>query len=357
MTPTRQRLELIAAAFQPAARFVGPVTADLLERWLASELGDAAALDMPVACGDLRSQARAPRLVIHVVSGNTPHAAFQSLLRGLVIGAQNLIKIPAAGLPAFEAFAAALPAPLAALVTLTPELAPASLAAAELVVVFGDDATVAAIRSRLDPATRLVAHGHRLSIGVVNHADPAAAALAAADASEFDQQGCLSLQAIYVRGAAAAAPDFAAELAAAMRTYQARDPRGPVTLSEAGAIRNARELARLRAANGHPVALWESPDDTSWTVVFDADPALRPTPLNRFVSVHPLPADLADLGPQVRFLSTVAIHPFSPAAAELLGSLPATRFCPLGRAQQPSLFWHHDGLPTLASMVSWRDFG
>ncbi|NIP95624.1 MAG: acyl-CoA reductase, partial [Akkermansiaceae bacterium] len=37
--------------------------------------------------------------------------------------------------------------------------------------------------------------------------------------------------------------------------------------------------------------------------------------------------------------------------------LGATRFCALGETQNPSLFWHHDGLPPLASLVTWIDLG
>jgi hypothetical protein len=357
MSPTTQRLALVASAFQQARRFVGPLDASLLGRWLAAELGRGDALERPGPCGELLSQALAPREILHVVSGNTPHAAFQSLLRGLVLGSANHVKIPAAGLPAFEDFVACLPAPLARLVTLTRELPAAWLKSADLAVVFGSDEAVVSLRAQLPAATRLVAHGHRLSIGIVLEPSPDAARLAAADAGEFDQHGCLSLQAVYVAGGPPAACAFAAELAVAMANYETLNPRGPLTPSEAGAIRNAREILRFRTSNGEPAALWESPRDTSWTVVFEADPVLRPSPLNRFLNVHPLPESLAQLGAETRFLSTVAIHPFSHDAALALAELPATRFCPLGRAQQPSLFWHHDGLATLASMVSWRDFG
>lgn len=357
MSKTLQRLAHVAAAFQTAKPFVGTLDPALLERWLAAELGCAEALDRPVACGDIFSQAVAPAEILHVVSGNTPHAAFQSLLRGLVLGSVNHFKIPSAGLPAFENFVAALPGQLAHLVVHVRELPRAWLASASLAVVFGSDQTVSALRAGLPAATPLLAHGHRLSIGVVLEPDASAAVLAAADAAEFDQQGCLSLQAVYVAGGATVARAFAATLATAMQAYQDSNPRGPVTASEAGAIRNAREMVRFRAANGEPAELWESPNDTSWTVVFDADPSLLPGPLNRFLSVHPLPDELSALGSEARFLSTVAIHPFTHSAALTLAALPATRFCPLGRAQQPSVFWHHDGLATLASMVTWRDFG
>lgn len=354
---TQLRLASVAEAFQAAQKYVGALDVDLLNAWLAAELGSATALDTPQPHGGLLSQALAPANILHVVSGNTPHAAFQSLLRGLVVGSNNWIKLPSAGLPEFESFLATLPAPLARLVECSHTLPDCWLTAAEVVVVFGGDAAITALRARLPATTRLIAHGHKLSVGVVFETSGEAATLAAADISQFDQQGCLSLQAIYVAGSQLQARTFAAALAEAMRAYAARDPRGVLSASEAGAIRNARELARYQAANHTGVELWESNGDTSWTVVYDPEPQLRPGPLNRFVRVHPLPGQLEQLGAECRFLSTLAIHPFTSDHASQLASLPATRFCPLGRTQQPSLFWHHDGLPTLASLVRWRDLG
>jgi hypothetical protein len=37
--------------------------------------------------------------ILHIVSGNTPQAAWQSLLRGVLVGARNWVKIPKEGLP------------------------------------------------------------------------------------------------------------------------------------------------------------------------------------------------------------------------------------------------------------------
>ena len=82
----------------------------------------------------------------------------------------------------------------------------------------------------------------------------------------------------------------------------------------------------------------------------------RVSPLNRFVFVKPLPADLA---PHLRLvrphLSSVAIWPYRDSYPDRAASLGATRICRLGNAQDPSVFWHQDGLENLAPLVRWID--
>jgi hypothetical protein len=204
----------------------------------------------------------------------------------------------------------------------------------------------------------LIEHGPKLSIAVVFEPTPDSARLVCADVLAHDQRGCLSVQAVYVDGGASAARAFAAELAKVLEDARATLPRDVISLSDSGAISNARELARYRMANGNDVVLWESPGNTQWTVVHDHEPRLMPGPLNGFVTVHPLPTGVLlreALGPEIRHLSTVAIHPFSDDHADRLEPLDVPRICPLGRSQRPPLFWHHDGRPPLADLVAWRD--
>ena len=76
-----------------------------------------------------------------------------------------------------------------------------------------------------------------------------------------------------------------------------------------------------------------------------------------YIKPLPLTLDVATLGPEAAYLSTIAIHPFDLDVATGLSDLPAHRICPLGQSQQPSLFWHHDGFAPLASLVKWQDLG
>ncbi len=349
---TATRAQHLAAA---AARFpfLGPTTADDLLALVRAELGDARALDDFVPYGGHLAKACAVKTILHVISSNTPAAGLQSVLRGLLLGAHNLCKIPSAGLPEIAEFRAALPAELAIRVELAGELPDDWLARAEAVIVFGHDSTIAHFRALVRPGQRFVAHGHRLSFGVVFD-DPAftSAPLAARDASLFDQQGCLSPHVFYVAGNAR---DYAARLAEEMRAFQKeREPRGRVSLSEANSIRTRREDLAFRAAQGEPLALWQSEGSTAWTVAFDTTPGFPHSPLNRFVFVKPLPADFAAEFREVRaHLSCAGFWPATLAHARTLAPLGVSRLCPLGRMQSPPWTWLQDGVSALAPLVRW----
>jgi hypothetical protein len=96
---------------------------------------------------------------------------------------------------------------------------------------------------------------------------------------------------------------------------------------------------------------------TSWTVVCEDTPALRPAPLHRFVRVFPfddLDMLLAALRPYAAHLAGVALAGFDTEQAELTGrllALGASRICAPGQLQAPSLDWARDGHPLLASLV------
>ena len=133
------------------------------------------------------------------MSGNTPHAALQSLIRGIVVGAQNWMKLPQGGLPEVDEFSLKLPA------ALRPELAdhsnPDWVQDAEAIVVFGTDETVQQFSRRLLPTQRLLAHGHKISFGLIRMPfDRKVVNGAARDVFVFDQMGCLSPQFYYVAG-------------------------------------------------------------------------------------------------------------------------------------------------------------
>jgi len=357
MSTTAQRIAALVTCRRQLEPWIGPFDAQSLTSLLEAQLGSALALDAWIPRGDTRCRAFPLSPLLHVVSGNTAHAAFQSLVRGLIIGSHNRIKLPSAGLPEFESWLADLPPLLAELIETQRDLPDHWLNSAGAVV-FGNDTTLETFRGRLPGSTRLIEHGPKLSIAVVFEPDSSAADLISKDVLTHDQRGCLSVQAVYVDGGVNAARSFAAQLARALETAREARPRQPISLSDSGAISNSRELARFRAANGLDVSLWESTGTTQWTVIYDHEPALMPGPLNGYVTVHPLPSDMLlrdALGPETKHLSTAAIHPFTDTLADRLNSLEIPRICPLGRSQQPPLFWHHDGRPPLADLVLWRD--
>ncbi len=356
MTPTAARLQLIAEMCQHTSitPFIGDVSLDDLKQWLRAELGHEDALDDFHPRGPIRSQAYAPETLLHIVSGNTPHTAIQSLLRGLVLGSHNIIKLPSSGIPVFENWLSRFPKSLLDLIKTTRQLTDAHFARAHAVIATGSDTTIASIQKRIKPQQLFIPHGHKISIGIVYADFQTAVPLAAKDISLFNQRGCLSPHAIYVNGDALS---LASMLADALENSPY--PPDTLTLSEAGAITTLRETTRFLAANSPSTQLWESPNNLNWTVIYEDSPTLKLSCLNRCVYVKPLPEnlDLDTLGKEARHLSTIAIHPFETRTAQSLTHLPAHRICPLGQSQHPSLFWHHDGFSPLASLVRWKDIG
>jgi hypothetical protein len=349
-------MEALLGQADGLAPWVGGFDRDILLEWLRLELGNASALDEWVTHGGMKSKAVALSPVLHVVSGNTPHAAFQSVLRGLLAGCRNRVKLPSAGLPEFEKWVEGLPEILKELLEIRHEL-PEEWLDCEAAVIFGGAETMLTFQRKLPASVRRIEHGPKLSIGVIFEPAEKATEKIAEDVLRHDQRGCLSVQAIYVAGDEAAIFKFGDQLAAALAAYRARHGRLDYTLSDSGAVANSRELARYRAANGDGVKLWESTGSTEWTVLFDREPKLLAGPLNGFVRLHPLPENFAELGPEAAFVSTVAIFPFSDLHADRLAGLAPPRICEAGKAQEPTIFWHHDGMPPLASLVRWRDLG
>jgi len=234
---------------------------------------------------------------------------------------------------------------------------------APCVVASGSDATISALASRLAAHQRLVAHGHRFSLAVVDAGSvddlEGAAGAVALDAALWDQSGCLSPVCVHVVGGGpTSAARFARALSRTLAQLADEMPRSAVEPAVAARIRNERDEAAMRAAAGRDVEVFAA-SDSAWTVVREDEPGLRPAPLHRFVRVHPV-SDLAHwaaaLAPHARHLSTVGLAA-SPAragrAAELAVQLGASRICELGRMQAPRLDWPHDGLNVLGSLAAW----
>ena len=356
---TIDRASAIAQAAEPFRELLGPTTTKDLLGWVAAELGDAEALDRWVPHGEAKTKALAPGTVLHVVSGNTPHAALQSLIGGLLLGSRNLVKLPRGGLAEVNELMARLPEELRALVEVRETLPDDWIARADAVIVYGSDETVATLRRQVPPEKVFIGHGHKLSLGVVWD-DPtfASCAGAARDASLYDQEGCLSPQVFYVRETE---PEFARayaeKLAAAMEEFNRTHPRGSLTIEERALIANLRAAYRFRAAGDLRVTLWEGGEAMDWTVVYEEDPWFPSSPLNRVIFVKPLPANLAEsMGPAADYVGGIGLWPCAEDVADRFAALRPSRFCAIGRMQDPSWTWHNGGVARLASLVKWVDF-
>ncbi len=356
---TAERAAGIADAAAGFTELLGPVTAQDLIEVVQLELGDAEILDGFASYGSHRARVIVPPIILHVVSGNTPHGALQSLIRGLLLGSRNRMKLPSSGLPEVEAFVAALPPELRELVELSTELADAWVSEAGAVVVFGSDQTVAALRKRIPNGVPFQAHGHRVSFGIVFGDGQAAASLAARDVSLFDQRGCLSPHVIYVAEVAGqTARGFAGRLSEEMAAFNAATPRGKLGIGEAAEIVDLRASYAFRSAGDVRVQMWVSQNSTDWTVIFEEDPWFATSPGNRVIFVKPLPATLdSALIPVRPWLAAIGIWPATLENANRVSSSGASRICALGDMQYPPLTWHAEGHGNLGSLITWVDFG
>lgn len=348
------RYARIASAFRPLAEFVGPLSVNAIAELVERDLGSTLSSD--------KYRVRPLSPLLHIGSANSPHGVLQSLLRGTIIGAKNLVKLSSLADSTVEDWHANLPDEFRSSIDLTRSLDGLDwLHSAQAVIAYGTDDSLTQIRDSLRIDQAFIPHGHRLSIGVITEASQTAADAAARDIGAYLQQGCLSLIHLYLPAEQIGL--FGDQLAAAMAKYETNHPRGAVTLSVDGAISNLRETVAFHAANLPDWRLWRSEADTAWTIVQTPHAHIERSPLFRTVFLKPLPAHLADLnasllGDDARHLSTVALHPWHPATAEMLAStLPATRFCALGDTQQPTLLWHADGLPALSNLVLHQDIG
>lgn len=346
-----------AQALADASRhfpLLGTFSAEDLLETLRMELGHSEILDGFRPYGEHFSRASSLSPILHIVSGNTPHAALQSIIRGILLDARNLIKIPSAGLPEVEEFLSHLPAELRANTLVSRELPEEWTRQAQAWIVFGSDETIAHFRNRAPARVVFVPHAHLFSLGVVYETSPPAARLAAIDISRFNQKGCLSPHDIYVKGDARA---FAAHLAEEMEHYSLIDPPHALTTMEAAEVHNLRANYRFRAASDPRVQIWESTGSLNWTVIFEEDAWFAASCLNRVVFVKPLPDRLEEaLGPALDWMGAIGVWPATPEAAEELSRLRPSRICPLGRMQEPPVSWHQEGRQNLAPLVQWIDF-
>ncbi|HTC13977.1 MAG TPA: acyl-CoA reductase [Chthoniobacterales bacterium] len=346
--------ERIAAIVAAAATVSGLVdlTLENISHWIELELGQYLSDPKPQPYGNQHCQIYPLSPILHIVSGNTPHAALQSLIRGVIVGATNWIKLPRQGIPELEFFVGALPKQL------RPEMAPELLSnwmeEAEVIVVFGSDETVREFSQRVLPSQRLLAHGQKVSLGLIwGRCDPQIAEGIARDVFPFDQLGCLSPQFFYVAGDSA---EFALQLSHHLEK-QLPGALAPARNREtAGALRAFREEWKFRAATESGVLMRESSGNLDWVVIHDPESRLVPNPLHGTILIKPMPRDAElVLAPIRRLISTIGLFPIDQESVHFGVRLGAQRICRIGQMQHPPLTWHHDGWPALGSFVRFVD--
>ena len=235
----------------------------------------------------------------------------------------------------------------------------AALRAADTVVAFGRDDTLAAIRAELRPDARFVGFGHRTSVAYVareflaTERDARAAAHAAArDVLLYDGDGCLSPHALFVeRGGAVTPRAFALELARACDEVAVEFPAGYAELDPAAAAYRRAALFRASQGTGELFCGVTAPHLIAYHPPGDEPPPL----LRRTAGVYPVDGPDEALGYLRRHALPLEALAFAgePRAdlAALAVASGAARVAPLGRLQQPPLAGEHGGIGRILPFV------
>ncbi len=348
--------------------------ADSLWRTLRREFGNPALLDTYHADTNLHGLTTAigPRLTLAIFTGNVPGLPALSLVRALLVKSPVIAKV-ASGEPCFAAaFVASLHEALpllgeAVLVTYWDRdehsVLQEAAAQVDVVIAYGGDVALRALRQNLPAQVRLIEHGHKFSIGYITathlaHADVASAI--ARDVFTFNQHACIAPQAYLVEGSIDAANKLAKLIANALANESLKHPLGTLSLQDAIAVRLARAHHSWRASVQSGYAVHHD-SALEWTVAIDEQIGAPQGIGNRFLRVIPVNglSDLiAQLAPLRGYLQNVGVgcEPSELLAiATSLARIGVSRICEPGQMAEPSMMWRHDGRTCIAELVNWCD--
>jgi hypothetical protein len=362
--------------------FFAQLTPHNFEALLEQDLGHHHRLEQLVAThteqkGNRAAIATAPELLAHIAAGNLPVPTLMSIVLGVLVRSAQFVKCASGAALIPRLFAHSLyeaDAKLGACLEIAvwpskaEYLTGALFAEADCVTATGSDETLAAVRQRLPARARFLGYGHRVSFAYITGQVLTAlnshkiVERAANDVSAWNQLGCLSPHVVYVEsGGKLSAEQFAEALAGEMERREAEEPRGPLSLEEAAAIRSRRAIYEIRSVHSPDTRHWASHNSTAWTVVYEADPRFQHSCLNRFIyvkSVGNLGEALQNADGVKGKVSTVGLAATEDRVPELATELArwgVTRVCPLGQMQHPPLTWRHDGRPSLGDLITWTD--
>ncbi len=356
----------------PFSQWTRPALLHLLEE----SLGDPALLDgfRPMGRGGGRTRAFGPRSIAHILPGHVPDVVIVSLISALLVKSASLARVSATAptgmererLPArfVRALAATQPvlAACCALVTWEHEhtaITKAAFEQVEMVIAYGRDETIAALRPLIPQKTPVLFHGHKVSFGVMSRESlsPETASLAASDVVTHDQRGCLSPHLYYVESGGEVTPLTAAAWIAASLDVACRTR--PIQISPVEASQIWQWRGALPLKGGH---VFQGATGLDWTVLYDPDPTFRISPQGRTVWVKPvddlrhIPTYLAPMRPYLQAAGVAIPAGRSAEMAAALAEAGVFRICPIGAMQKPPLTWHHDGRFRLLDLLRFVDW-
>ena len=344
-----------------------------LRKLVDAEFDDPAVLDRFATVRGRSVTAVGPRLCVQILAGTVPGVGVGALIRGLLVKAPTLIKTGRGDglLPVLFAEALARDAPWladglevtswsSADVVSTAE----ALRAAEVVVVYGSDDTVRAVRAAAPATSRVIAHHHRFGVGAVGQAalrpdeiEQTASDVAFAS-SMFDQRGCVSPQIVFVEDGDVPIETFASYLAAAMERLESGLPPGPRDAATSAALRQLRNTAELVSNAGGGVVL-DGGDDGDWTVAVERrgsaplPAAGRVVRLRAFAGLAELARELERWGGHLQTMGLTGFGALEEEVALRCGRVGVVRIVGFRDVPFPAPEWYHDGRAPLRELVRW----
>ena len=358
--------------------FFKMVNREQLMRLLRQEFGSAQALERfvsdPIGSGKSH-RLMTPEFMVHFTAGHLPNPVWTLLIFGFLLRSAQFFKCSRGTSLLPRLFAHSLyemEPKLGACLEIaewpggTVGLEQELFKDADCVTATGQDETLVEIQARLNSGVRFVGYGTRVSFGFISRdalsdfRSHEVAERAARDVVAWNQLGCLSPHLFYVEPGGKIDPEqFGQMLAAELAKKEQTEPRGNLPVEMAATISSRRAVYQMRAAHSLNTRIWTSENSTAWTVVYETDPRFQHSCLHRFVYVKPV-SDLGDLlrltDPWRKNISTIGVAVPDgklTAVAETLSRSGATRICPLGQMQSPSLSWRHDGRSPLSELVTW----
>lgn len=334
------------------------VTWELGAAWL-EEGGQA-----PISLDGMSRRHISPQLVGAILAGNVPPPSLQALMAGLLVRSPVFLKASRRA-PWFPAIL------VASLQAHVPELGACVecgvwegeatqttilLRSAEAVLAYGNDSTIRQLKAQCPLHTRLLGHGHRVSVAYLARESLLDNSLAlmgqalARDIALYDQQGCLSPHVIVVEESGeVSVPALCEHLASvAMPEVARRWPLGQLSLGQASA------QVQFKGVVSFTGELW---DGEGGAVCLTEAEHFEPSCLGRVVlvkAVSGLPDALRYLEPIRHHLQGVALEADEVRWQSLalgLGAFGASRICRPGQLQAPSAAWTGDGSPVLRDLT------
>lgn len=246
------------------------------------------------------------------------------------------------------------------------EAAHEAIARADVVVAFGRDETMRAIRKQCAANARFIPFGHRTSVCYIPREALAyeaeaydAARAAALDALLYDGDGCLSPHAIFTQRGGALSPEvFAASFARACDEISAAFP---AAASQADArVATYRNRMRFRA-DALGLGAVHSGTNGPHLIVFDPPREEPPPLLPRTIGIYPINAPeemlayIRSLRLPLEAIGTTAAP--DPQLLNIFIATGASRIATLGRLQDPPLAGNHGGYMRIApfTTMTYRD--